>query len=190
MSVSPWRIGRVVERDPVLARVRVQFDAADAVLSWWLPIAQARTSADKVYWMPDVDEHVVCLLDEHEESGVVLSAIYADAEGQRPPVSSLGLFQVKFKDGSIIDYDRVTHALRVNLAGATSTVDITAGQTITLNVPAGATVNVGGPGGKRLATEDFVFNHKHPSPSGLTGAPIPGGPPATTPYLTTKGKSE
>jgi hypothetical protein len=77
----------VSEQEAATARVRVVFEAEDQLVSWWLPVLQPKTLADQVYWMPDLDEHVVCLLDEHAEFGVVLGAIYSEADA--PPVASL-----------------------------------------------------------------------------------------------------
>lgn len=176
------RIGRVAERDAKTARVRVVFGAEDGMLSWWLPVLQAKTGADKVYWMPDVEEHVVCLLDERAEFGVVLGAIYSEVD--KPPVASLDRLHVAMKDGTTIDYNRESHRLEVTVAGGD----------LVLNVDQGASVHVGGEGGDQLVTKQFItsvfLKHTHPTGTGPSGPPIPTGTEAVPPHVTQKGKSE
>lgn len=195
-----YQVGRVVERDPATCRVKVAFDAADAVTSWWLPVIQGKTHADQVYWLPDVDEHVVCLLDEYWEHGVVLGAIYSASDS--PPVTGVDLWHVRFKDGTSIEYDRAAHQLRIDVRGASADVVVTAernvrveaGGDVSLEVTAGKHVFIGGAGGRRLATEDFVsqvyLQHKHPCPDGETGPPVATGTETEWPQVTDKGVSE
>ncbi|MDM7320222.1 MAG: phage baseplate assembly protein V [Fervidobacterium sp.] len=116
-----YRVGIVVAIDEARAMVRVQWTDLDGELSYWLPVMQHKTLRDKAYWLPDVGEHVVCLLDENGEEGVVLGAIYSDAD--KPPVSSRDKFFVRFEDGTTIEYDRKSHTLNINCTG---TVNITA----------------------------------------------------------------
>lgn len=178
------RIGRVSAQDPERGRVRVTFDAEQALVSWWLPVLQPKTLHDQVYWMPDLDEHVVCLLDVHAESGVVLGAIYSAAA--MPPVADLDRLHVRMKDGTTIEYDRASHRLEVTLAAA--------GAAIVLNVPEDGHVHVGGEAGQELATRSFVetiFNvHTHPTPAGPSGPPAQQAPLEPGGDITLKQRSE
>ncbi len=114
------RLGRVVQRDPAVARVRVEFpdwrDSRDqSVVSWWLPVVTHKTKADQVYWMPDLQEHVVVALFGHGvEDGVVLGAIYSSPA---PPVTDPEVAHVSFKDGSSVEYDRAKSEGRAVLVG-------------------------------------------------------------------------
>jgi phage baseplate assembly protein gpV len=99
----PFRVGIVQQQDPAHAKVRVVFPDYDQVVSWWLPVIFAKTQNDKAYWIPDVGEQVVCLMDLRDEAGAVLGAIYSDADF--PP------FHLAFKDGASVDYDRAAHVL-------------------------------------------------------------------------------
>jgi phage baseplate assembly protein V len=116
-----FRVGLVKQQDLQGARVRVAFPDRDQLLSYWLPIVFTKTQNDKGYWVPDIGEQVVCLMDEHDEAGAVLGAIYSSAD--TPPVQSADKYHMSFKDGASIEYDRAGHALAVSLPnGATMSI--------------------------------------------------------------------
>ena len=116
-----FRVGLVKQQDLQGARVRVAFPDCDQLLSYWLPIVFTKTQNDKGYWVPDIGEQVVCLMDEHDEAGAVLGAIYSSAD--TPPVQSADKCHMSFKDGASIEYDRAAHALAVSLPnGATMSI--------------------------------------------------------------------
>jgi phage baseplate assembly protein gpV len=109
-SLNPtFRVGIVQAQDPAHAKVRVVFPDYDEMISWWLPVVFAKTQNDKAYWIPDIGEQVVCLMDLRDEAGAVLGAIYSSAD--TPPVNSADKFYLAFKDGAHFDYDRVAHLL-------------------------------------------------------------------------------
>lgn len=101
--------------DPATARVRVTFPDADNMESYWLEVMQPRTLAggDRSYWLPEAGEAVAVLMDEQDEAGVVLGAIYSSADP--PPVASPDKHHVTHKDGAVIEYDRAGHAYRVSV---------------------------------------------------------------------------
>ncbi len=109
------KIGVVTGCEPASCRVRVRLDDHDDVVSFWLPVMQGKTLRDKQYWMPDIDEHVVCLMDEHNEFGVVLGAIYSAPDPV--PVASLDKYHVRFDDSATVEYDRKEHVLSVYTPG-------------------------------------------------------------------------
>jgi phage baseplate assembly protein V len=78
-----FRVGLVKQQDLQGARLRVAFPDRDQMLSYWLPILFSKTQNDKSYWIPDIGEQVVCLMDEHDEAGTVLGAIYSSATPRR-----------------------------------------------------------------------------------------------------------
>lgn len=123
-AMSAFRVGLVKEQDAANCRVRVTFLDHDGLLSWWLPIVVPKSQDDKAYWLPDIGEQVVCLMDEHDEDGCVLGAIYSSADA--PPVSDGNKFHVSFQDGTSIEYDRATHQLSINV-GAGGTISINQG---------------------------------------------------------------
>ena len=74
---SNYRIGIVVAQDFVLVRARVTFPDHDNMVSWWLQIVAQKSSHDKGYWMPDVGDQVVCIMDPNDEDGAILGAVYS-----------------------------------------------------------------------------------------------------------------
>jgi phage baseplate assembly protein V len=120
-----YRIGIVTDQDLEQGRVRVQFPDRDQMRSYWLQVVVPKTAADKAFWMPDPGEQVVCLMDEYDEAGAVLGAVYSSVD--TPPVQSADKFHLRFRDGTAIEYDRAAHAL---------TIVLCAGASATLNAPA------------------------------------------------------
>jgi len=110
-----YRIGIVVAVDEKKAIARVRWTDIDGEVSYWLPIMQKKTLKDKEYWLPDINEHVVCLIDENAEEGVILGAIYSDADA--PPVQDKNKYHIKFEDGTTIEYDKSEHKLKANVKG-------------------------------------------------------------------------
>jgi phage baseplate assembly protein V len=170
------KVGRVSKQNPEAGTVTVVFGADDALASWSLPVLQPKTLGDKVYWMPDVGEFVACLMDEHAEFGVVLGAMYSQAEA--PPLASLDKLHIAFKDGTTVEYDRAAHALSIAIAES-GTVAVSAGA-VTLSVPEGGQVVLGGSGAEQLVRKSYVDErfdlHVHPGvgtpPTPV--APLPG----------------
>jgi len=129
-SAPTLRYGFVSALDAAGCRVRVRFPDLDNLESYWLPVLQPKTHQDKHYCLPDVGEHVACLLDAAGEDGVVLGALY----GQRDPapVADVDRHHLAFDDGTQIDYNRRTHHLVIHCVGE---VEIVAGTRITLRAP-------------------------------------------------------
>ncbi len=110
------RVGKVVAVDDKTAKVRVQIEDADAVVSYWLPVVQQKTQNDKHYWLPDIGELVVCAFYEDDwDTGFVLGAVYNDKD--KPPTQTRDKFVIEFKDGTRIEYDRAEHKLHINVKG-------------------------------------------------------------------------
>lgn len=119
------------EQDAQGARVRVTFPDHDQMLSYWLPVVVFKTQDDKAYWMPDLGEQVVCLMDEHDEAGAVLGAIYSIVD--TPPVQSADKCHISFRDGATFEYDRGVHALAISLpAGSTMNLNLN-GASVTID---------------------------------------------------------
>ncbi len=173
-----FRVGLVKQQDLQGARVRVAFPDRDQMLSYWLPILFPKTQNDKGYWVPDIGEQVVCLMDEHDEAGAVLGAIYSSAD--TPPVQSADKYHMSFKDGASIEYDRAAHALAVSLPNGAAMSVSASGASIAID--GGGNVTVHAAGGISLVTSahndsvDGIINtyngHTHADPQGgNTAAP-------------------
>jgi len=116
------KFGVVTQADPSTCRVRVQYQDNEGIQSYWLAVAQRKTLADRDYHMPDVGEHVACLIDDHNEEGVVLGAIYSAADAA--PVDDQDKRHTAFKDGAVFEYDRNKHRLTATLPGGQVRVSI------------------------------------------------------------------
>jgi phage baseplate assembly protein gpV len=112
------RIGIVQAQDPTLGRLRVTFNEFDHMLSYWLPVVMPKTQNDKAYWLPDIGEQVVCLMDARDEDGVVLGAIYSHADST--PVQSVDKFHLGFKDATTFEYDRSAHVFAINFSDSSA----------------------------------------------------------------------
>jgi phage baseplate assembly protein V len=122
-----FRIGIVAVQDTALCRVRVVFPDRDQLQSWWLPIILPKTQNDKAYWIPDVGEQVVRLMDAHDEDGAVVGAIYSAADS--PPANSPDVFHLSTKDNASFEYNRASHALQVTIpTGGTVTISANGAQ--------------------------------------------------------------
>ncbi len=156
------RIGTVVARDVDGCRVRVKFEDRDDVVSYWLGVLVPKTRDDKFYVMPDIGEQVVCLLDERLEDGEVLGARYSTADA--PVVADGDVFSIRFKDGTVMEYNRATHKATVN--NGSGEVEITAATGVTINADVTINGNVAVDGainstGDQVAAGISQTGHKH-----------------------------
>lgn len=112
--MSHLRVGLVTEQDVSGCRVRVKFPDRDQLTSWWLPVVVPKTQNDKAYYLPDMGEQVVCLMDSYDEDGFVLGAIYSSADTTAAGMTADKLNWTS-KDGASLGYDRAAHQLSVSL---------------------------------------------------------------------------
>ena len=154
------RYGKIADRDTAKARVRVQFEE-DNLLSPWLAVSVPGTKDDQHYRMPDKDEHVWCLLDEHSNTGIVGGAIYSDDNA--PSAAGEDKQSVTFKDGTKIEYDRAGHKLTVTV----NTTKLTMEQD-------GFTIERGSESLKKLLSDtlDKILALTVTTPNGPSGTPI------------------
>jgi phage baseplate assembly protein V len=151
-----YRVGIVKVQDTANARVRVSFPDRDQMESWWLPVVFGKTQNDKMYWIPDIGEQVVCMMDEFDEDGAVLGAIYSSAD--QPPAMSADKLHWTFKDGAVFEYDRSAHSLQVSIPSGGTVAIAANGASIAIdgsgNVAVTATGQIqlagGGPGIARI----------------------------------------
>ncbi len=135
-SAPTLKFGTVSASRPGFARVRLP-DAGN-LRTMWLPIAYPKTQDDECYWTYDPGEQVAVLLDAQGEDGVILGAVFSDAD--TPPVTSPDKFGVRFKDGAELEYDRATHTLTVR--GGVQKVVVEVGATILLQAGSKVTIDV------------------------------------------------
>ena len=99
------RVGFVSARQPEKMRVRVELrdTVTSSLVTDWLPVLCPRACGDLAYDLPDVGDQVLCLfLGYGLEQGFVLGAMYGKAA---PPVSSGDIWQRRFQDGTVLEYE-------------------------------------------------------------------------------------
>jgi phage baseplate assembly protein V len=106
----------------------------DEIVTDWLPVLVRKSKSQKESWQLEVQEHVICLMDEHCNDGICIGAIPND-EDQPDPGESPGKFRKKFSDGTEIEYSVISHVLKANVSGnlvakATGNAEIEAGQNL------------------------------------------------------------
>ena len=127
------RVGTVSSVNAAAGTVRVAFAAQDDMVTYELPVITRGSKNNKDYWLPDVDEQVLCLFLPNTSGrgvcdGYVLGTFYSSVDA---PVENSGdVHAVKYGDGTIIKHDRSTGKLTIN---ATGDIDIIAGGKITIN---------------------------------------------------------
>lgn len=127
------RVGTVSSVNTAAGTVRVAFAAQDDMVTYELPVITRGSKNNKDYWLPDVDEQVLCLFLPNTSGrgvcdGFVLGTFYSSVDA---PVENSGdVHAVKYGDGTIIKHDRSTGKLTIN---ATGDIDIIAGGKVTIN---------------------------------------------------------
>lgn len=144
------KYGLISDIDTAKGLARVHFNDDD-IVSDWLPILVPKAMEDSFSWFPDINEHVACLMDEHAENGVILGSLYNSTTA--PNGGNRDKWRVRFKDGTVIEYDRAAHKLLADVQGSVevkatgainvdgqSTVDVKAQGAVTVDTSASATL--------------------------------------------------
>jgi phage baseplate assembly protein V len=108
-----YRRGIVEQVDRATHRVTVKFPDRDDMESHWLDVLVRATKADKDYGLPEKGEFVAVLMDERDEAGCVLGALYSDED--KPTTSAADVRRFEWADGAYVEYDRAAHVLRIQV---------------------------------------------------------------------------
>jgi phage baseplate assembly protein V len=111
-----FRVGIVVSTDPENCTARVRFSDADDFVSGDLQVLQRNTLENKNYFMPDVDEMVFCIfLGNGSVAGIILGSVYNSVDVA--PQTSQDINYIKYKDETLLKYDRKEHKLTADIKG-------------------------------------------------------------------------
>lgn len=106
------RVGLVSDVNRETCRVRVAFPGN--FVSDWLPVLVRQASTNLHYWMPDVDDQIVCIfLPTGSETGFALAAFYSDADPIPEGAEAEGMHVVEFADGARVEYNTEESTLRL-----------------------------------------------------------------------------
>lgn len=152
------RVGKVSSIQPEKCTARVAFEDRGGTVSPELPILVRGSLQNRDYWMPDPNEHVVCLfLPSGNAQGFIIGSIYSKADPS--PVQDENKRHISFSDGTMIEYDRKTHTLTIDAKGP---INITATQDIIVH-------------GDVIADGVSLKKHTHiQTPGAETGPPVGG----------------
>lgn len=158
-----FKVGVIHAARPGFAQV--VFPDLDGLVSAWLPVVVRKSLKDKECFTPDPGEHVACVLDENFENGVVLGAVYSDADA--PPVSSRDKLHFRFFDGGSFEYDRSSGTLTIVTTGP---VNVTAAGPVTVKAPS---VTIDAP--ETTITGNLLVKKKLTYQGGMAGSGGEGG---------------
>lgn len=115
-SGATFAFGIITAVDAARGWARVSLPEYDNLETAFLPVLQRRTHKDKALDLPDVGEQVALLLDLRGEDGVILGAIWSDADPV-PQTEGPDVDVRKYADGTVLRYDRVAHKLTADVQG-------------------------------------------------------------------------
>lgn len=117
------RVGNVDSINSKNGTVRVRFPDRDDKVTGELKVIYSKTHRDKDYYMPDIDEIVLCIfLPNQQEEGFVLGTFYNEVD-IIPTGANADKKIWSFADGGKFEYDRSSGEL--NIVGI-SAINITA----------------------------------------------------------------
>lgn len=133
------RVGRISSVDTKANTAKVYFPDKDNTLSYDLHIINRASKDDKDYWVPDIDEQVLCLMlpnvsGNGVQEGFILGSFYSTADP--PVIDDTNKRAIHFKDGGYIVHDRSNGNLDIYVTGA---INIKADGDVKIN---GATINL------------------------------------------------
>lgn len=105
------QLGTVCEADYKKARVKVKIGQ---VVTGWLPWVTGRASHDITWWSPEIGEQVVILSPSGEmNQGVIIAGIYQ--QSYPAPEQTPDIQKTVYKDGTVVEYNRESHCMTVNV---------------------------------------------------------------------------
>ncbi|MDR1120889.1 MAG: hypothetical protein LBM08_08220 [Dysgonamonadaceae bacterium] len=155
--------------------VRVHFDDVDMV-SDWLALPSIATKTAK-QWIPiEVNSQVGCVIDDDTQQGFVALVLWSDTDTP-PEWAGENTIGMKFADGAEMYYDSESHTLTLNAPDSElnitckslnveGEVNIKGDTSVTGQITASDEVTAG-------AMKIKLTQHKHPTPSGVSGPPTP-----------------
>lgn len=108
------RFGNISEIDVNTGYARVRF-TDNEIVSDWLQVVVMGAISTKFFHTFDINEQVVCLMDENDEEGVIIGALYNN--GTPPKDGDKDVVSVNFPDGSVISYNRDSHEYDIDIKG-------------------------------------------------------------------------
>ena len=114
------RIGRVSSVNEANMSVRVTFPDMEDVVSQELRVLNQGSLSRKYYWLPDIDEQVICLMMPNtgvkgSNDGFVLGTFFNSVD--KPVKTGSNIRRVDFGDGSYVEHDKSSGNLTIRASG-------------------------------------------------------------------------
>jgi len=112
------RRGTVSSVNAAAGTVKVIYDDKDKALSADLHPLSRGSAGNRDYWLPDVGDSVVCLINpasKNSNDGWVLGTAFS--RKQPPNAASADVRRIDFGDGSFIEFNRAPGSLTINEKG-------------------------------------------------------------------------
>jgi|GEM_PF-5047050 len=127
--------GIVTTWDPKTCQIRVEL-CENGLSSYWLQVPQGYTKSTKRRCPVELGTQVAILLKDNGVDGILLGAVYSEAEP--PPITDDDTDLIEYKDGTTLSYSPSAHKLDINLSQGT--VNIIAPNGVMINASAGITI--------------------------------------------------
>lgn len=152
-------------------RVRVKFPSRDNLPSQPIPVLKSKSKNDKIGNILDIDEEVVCIMDDNCEDGVCLGAINTD-ESPLVIIDKDKTYHT-FADGTHFEYDRKNHIFTGDIKGY---ANITAEAVhvkgdLIVDGDITSTGDIFDKNGSMQEMRGVYNSHTHTCPNGATSAP-------------------
>lgn len=126
------QIGKVSSVNAERGTARVALNSG--VVSEELPIIVPFTAGDKAYYLPKINETVVCAF-VNKTNGYIIGSFYSDT---RVPFETGNIAYMRFEDGTLLKYDKDNKNLEINCVGS---IDIKCANNLDINAGGNVTVN-------------------------------------------------
>jgi phage baseplate assembly protein V len=108
------RVGKVSAIFPKKCTAEVTFEDRGSVVTRELFIVVPYTLKDRAYYMPAVQERVLCFFDPGAPSiGYIIGSFYCDK--RIPPHKDEHKTYINFEDETLVEYDKKLHTLTVKI---------------------------------------------------------------------------
>lgn len=111
------RYGRISEVDADKGLSKVTF-REDGIVSDWMPMIVPKSKGDSYIWTLEINQEVACMMDQHQERGVILGSIYS--RDLQPVDSGDDVVAISFSNGDFIKYDRGSGQMELKASGGVS----------------------------------------------------------------------
>lgn len=114
------RIGKVSSIDEGTCTARIAFEDRSNSVSYDLPVIVPLTLNDKCYYMPQIEERVVCIfLPNAPTKGFILGSYHCST--RQPVYGNKNKMYIQFEDKTLVEYDKKEHKFKMHIIESSDT---------------------------------------------------------------------